>query len=62
MDGVMLHATTIAVVAVLIVLIIGLWTMMRGKSANMSQQLMRWRVGLQFFAILVIMVTLYFRH
>ncbi len=61
MDGVMLHATTIAVVAVLIVLLIGLWTMMRGKSANMSQQLMRWRVGLQFFAILVIMVTLYFR-
>lgn len=62
MDGVMLHVTTIAVVAVLIVLIIGLWTMMRGKSANMSQQLMRWRVGLQFFAILVIMVTLYFRQ
>lgn len=62
MDAIMVHATTIAVFAVLIVLLMGLWTMMRGKSANMSQRLMRWRVGLQFFAIMVIMVTLYFRQ
>ncbi|MGI9410386.1 MAG: twin transmembrane helix small protein [Hyphomicrobiaceae bacterium] len=62
MADVMLHVTTIAVVAVLIVLLLGLWTMMKGKSANMSQKLMRWRVGLQFVAILVIMVTLYFRQ
>ena len=62
MDAIMLHATTIAVFAVLVVLVLGLWSLLRGKSANMSQQLMRWRVGLQFFAILVIMVTLYFRQ
>jgi hypothetical protein len=62
MADVMLHVTTIAVIAVLIVLLLGLWTMMKGKSANMSQKLMRWRVGLQFVAILVIMVTLYFRQ
>ena len=62
MADVMLHVTTIAVIAVFIVLLLGLWTMMKGKSANMSQKLMRWRVGLQFVAILVIMVTLYFRQ
>lgn len=56
----MFHATTIAVLAVLVVLVLGLWTMMRGKSANLSQKFMRWRVGLQFVAIIVIMVTLYF--
>ena len=61
MDTVMFHATTVAVFAVLVVLILGLWTMMRGKSANLSQKFMRWRVGLQFVAIIVIMVTLYFR-
>ncbi len=62
MADIMFHVTTIAVIAVLIVLIIGLWTMMKGKSANMSQKLMRWRVGLQFVAILAIMVTLFFRQ
>ena len=40
--------TTIAVPAVVVVLMLGLWNMMRGKSANLSQKLMRWRVGLQF--------------
>jgi hypothetical protein len=43
------------VLAVLVVLLIGLWNMMRGTSPNLSQKLMRWRVGLQFLAILVIM-------
>lgn len=62
MDELMLHATTIAVFAVLVVLVMGLWTMMRGNSANLSQKLMRWRVGLQFLAVIVIMVTLFFRQ
>ncbi|MGI9521786.1 MAG: twin transmembrane helix small protein [Hyphomicrobiaceae bacterium] len=57
----MTYITTVAVFAVLAVLLLGLWTMMRGKSANTSQLLMRWRVGLQFVAIIAIMVTLYFR-
>ena len=60
MESVLFHATTVAVLAVLVVLILGLWTMMRGKSANLSQKFMRWRVGLQFVAIIVIMITLYF--
>jgi hypothetical protein len=46
-----------------VVLILGLWNMMRGSSANVSQQLMRWRVGLQFLAIVLIMLTVYLtRH
>ena len=54
MQTALFHMTTIAVLAVLIVLVLGLWGLMRNKSANLSQKLMRWRVGLQFFAILVI--------
>jgi len=55
------YAVTIAVFVVFGVLLAGLWTMMRGKSANSSQKLMRWRVGLQFVAIIVIMIAFYFR-
>lgn len=50
----------IALVAVLIVLILGLVNMMRGGPANRSQMLMRWRVGLQFLALVIIMTGLYF--
>lgn len=56
MQGIFFHLTTLAVLAVFLVLLAGLWTMMRGKSPNLSQKLMRWRVGLQFAAIVIIMV------
>ena len=49
----------IAVGAVLVVLLMGLVNMFRGGSANTSQKLMRWRVGLQFVAIIVLMLSLY---
>lgn len=49
----------IAVGAVLVVLVLGLWNMMRGGSASRSQNLMRWRVGLQFAAIIILMLGLY---
>ncbi|MFA7638476.1 MAG: twin transmembrane helix small protein [Parvibaculum sp.] len=49
----------IALGAVLIVLLLGLWNMMRGGPANRSQSLMRWRVGLQFLALIIIMAGLY---
>lgn len=49
----------IAVGAVLAVLLLGLWNMMRGGSASRSQSLMRWRVGLQFAAIIILMLGLY---
>ncbi len=48
-----------AVLAVFIVLLAGLWNMLRGTSPNLSQTLMRWRVGLQFLAILLMMALIY---
>ncbi len=50
----------IALAAVAIVLLLGLWNMLRGGSANRSQTLMRWRVVLQFAAILIIMAGLWY--
>ena len=50
-----------AVGAVAIVLLFGLVNMMRGGSPNTSQKLMRWRVGLQFVAIIIIMGVLWLR-
>jgi Na+/H+ antiporter NhaD/arsenite permease-like protein len=50
----------IALIAVAGVLILGLVNMMRGGSSNRSQQLMRWRVILQFAAIVIMMAALYF--
>jgi NADH:ubiquinone oxidoreductase subunit 6 (subunit J) len=49
----------LAVGAVALVLLLGLINMMRGGSPNRSQQLMRWRVALQFVAIVVIMITVW---
>jgi hypothetical protein len=49
----------LAVLAVAVVLGLGLFNMMRGGSANRSQRLMRWRVGLQFVAIIVLMAGLW---
>lgn len=52
---------TVALGAVMLVLFLGLANMMRDGSANTSQKLMRWRVGLQFVAIVVIMGVLWLR-
>jgi len=46
--------------AVVVVLLAGLWNMMRGTSPNLSQTLMRWRVVLQFLAIVIAMILVYF--
>ena len=51
----------VAVGAVAVVLILGLANMLKGGSPNRSQMLMRWRIGLQFIAIVLIMGVLYFR-
>ena len=48
-----------AVAAVAIILVLGLVNMMRGGSPNRSQLLMRWRVILQFTAVVVMMTALY---
>ncbi len=62
MQAVLYYLATLAVAAVLVVLLMGLWTLVQGKSPNLSQKLMRWRVGLQFFAILIIMLFVYVAH
>ena len=49
----------VALAAVVIVLLLGLWNMLRGGSPNRSQKLMRWRVGLQFLAIIVVMTVIW---
>ncbi|MGC6472779.1 MAG: twin transmembrane helix small protein [Parvibaculales bacterium] len=50
----------VGLAAVSVVLLAGLVNMMRGGSASTSQKLMRWRVGLQFATVLLIMTALYF--
>ena len=52
---------SLALGAVAVVLFLGLANMMRDGSANRSQMLIRWRVGLQFLAIIVIMGVLWLR-
>lgn len=59
METFLYHATTVAVLAVLVVLLLGLWSLTRGKNPNFSQKLMRWRVGLQFVAIVIIMLFVF---
>jgi hypothetical protein len=39
--------------------VLGLWNMLRGGSPSRSQNLMRWRVGLQFLAIIVVMTVIW---
>ena len=51
----------LACVAVAVVLFLGLFNMMRGGSANLSQKLMRLRVLLQFLAIIFIMGVVWWR-
>jgi hypothetical protein len=53
------YLVPIATGAVAVVLALGLFNLLRGGSANRSQQLMRWRIGLQFVAIIVIMAAIW---
>jgi hypothetical protein len=51
----------IAIGAVAFVLILGLINMLRGHNANRSQTLMRWRVILQFVAIVILMAAVWWK-
>lgn len=53
------YIVPIAIGAVAVVLILGLLNMARGRSANASQTFMRWRVILQFVAIVLMMGALW---
>ncbi len=50
----------VALIAVAAVLTLGLLNMAVGGSASRSQTLMRWRIALQFLAVVVIMAAIYF--
>lgn len=62
MNGFLHGLTGVLIAAVAIVLVLGVVNMMRGASPNRSQTLMRWRVLLQFAAIIVMMTALYFAN
>ncbi len=49
----------LAVAAVAVALVLGLFNMMRGGSPNRSQKLMQLRVLLQFVAIVITMLTVW---
>jgi hypothetical protein len=61
-DFLAFYAVPVAVAAVAIVLLLGLANMLRGGSPNTSQKLMRWRVLLQFIAIVIVMATIWLMH
>lgn len=57
MPTILNNGATVVAFMVLAVLVAGLFNMLRTNSANMSQKLMRWRVGLQFVAIMLVMLS-----
>jgi hypothetical protein len=59
MDALTKYLIPLALAAVAAVLLLGLWNMLRGGSPNTSQLLMRWRVVLQFIAIILVMTAIY---
>lgn len=54
-------AIAVATGAVALVLVLGLANMLRGGSPNLSQKLMRWRVGLQLVAVAVVLLVLFLK-
>jgi hypothetical protein len=61
MDDLVDWAAPLAVAAVAIVLVLGLFNMLRGGSSALSQKLMRWRVILQFLAIVITMGVIWLK-
>jgi hypothetical protein len=55
------YLVPVALLAVVGVLGFGLINMMRGGSANLSQKLMRWRVLLQFIALVTVMLAIWLK-
>jgi Hypoxia induced protein conserved region len=59
-ERLLLYAIPLALAAVAAALLLGLWNMVWGRSASVSQKLMRWRVVLQFIALCLVMAALFF--
>ncbi len=53
--------TPLAVGAVAVVLLLGILNLARAGSSETSQKLMRWRVALQFFAIVIIVLAIWLK-
>jgi Hypoxia induced protein conserved region len=49
----------LATLSVAVILLLGLLNMSRSGPVNLSQKLMRWRVGAQFIAVCLIMASFY---
>ncbi len=60
MESVVNLLIPVGMAAVVIVLLLGIWNMLRGGRGNRSQMLMRWRVGLQFLVVVLVMAGVYF--
>lgn len=57
MSTLLAYASVIAAGIVFLVLCAGLYNLVRTQSSSRSQTLMRWRVGLQFVAILLVLAS-----
>jgi Hypoxia induced protein conserved region len=62
MQSFLYYLATFLVFAVIVVLAMGLWTLLKGRSPSLSQQLMRWRIAIQFMAIAVIIAYVFVKH
>lgn len=62
MENLTYYLVPVALGAVAVVLVLGIWNMLRGKNPGLSQTLMRWRVGLQLVAVIVILAALYYSN
>ena len=59
MESFLHYLTPVAMGLVVLVLLAGLVNMARGGSGNTSQKLMRWRVLMQFVALVIVMLTIW---
>ena len=59
MEKLVTYLGPLLMAAVLVVLVLGLLNMAKGGPASKSQTFMRWRVGLQFIAVILLMTALY---
>jgi len=60
MTTILPYLAPFAIIIVAVVLFVGLFNMARGGSPQTSQNIMRWRIILQFAAIVIMMGALYF--
>ncbi len=51
------NSAMVVAFAVFVVLVLGLLNMARAGSGNLSQSFMRWRVGLQFVAVVLLVLA-----